>query len=77
MLGQFNDDHQLATAWQEIYLRMQATADQHAAMTEELDGLARADPKRFTADQIWVLIRAIKVQSQILQMYLGESSLRV
>ena len=71
------DDRQLATAWQDIYLRMQATADQHAAMTEELDDLARTDPKRFTADQIWVLIRAIKVQSQILQMYLGESSLPV
>ena len=71
------DDRQLATAWQDIYLRMQATADQHAAMTEELDCLTRADPKRFTADQIWVLIRAIKVQSQILQMYLGESALPV
>jgi hypothetical protein len=76
-VAQLEDDHHLASAWQEIYLRMQATADQHAAMTEELDGLARADPKRFTADQIWVLIRAIKVQSQILQMYLGESSLPV
>ncbi len=76
-VAQLEDDQQLATVWQDVYLRMQATADQHAAMTEELDGLARADPKRFTADQIWVLIRAIKVQSQILQMYLGESALPV
>jgi len=76
-VARLEDDQQLASAWQEIYLRMQATADQHAAMTEELDGLSRADPKRFTADQIWVLIRAIKVQSQILQMYLGETSLTV
>jgi hypothetical protein len=76
-VGELENDEQLAAAWQEIYLRMQATADQHAAMTEELDGLARSDPKRFTADQIWVLIRAIKVQSQILQMYLGEPALSV
>lgn len=71
-VGQLVDDDRLAAAWQETYLRMQATADQHAAMTEELDSLARSDPKRFTPDQIWILIRAIKVQSQMLQMYLGE-----
>ena len=76
-VGQLQDDQQLTAAWQDIYLRMQATADQHAAMTEELDGLARSDPKRFTPDQIWVLIRAIKVQSQILQLYLGEPVLSV
>lgn len=76
-VAQLEDDQQLATAWQEIYLRVQASTDQHAAMTEELDSLARSDPKRFSADQIWVLIRAIKVQSQILQMYLGEFSLPV
>lgn len=76
-VGELQDDEQLAVAWQDIYLRMQATADQHAAMTEELDCLARSDPKRFTPDQIWVLIRAIKVQSQILQMYLGEPVLSV
>jgi hypothetical protein len=76
-VGQLQDDEQLTAAWQDIYLRMQATADQHAAMTEELDGLARSDPKRFTPEQIWVLIRAIKVQSQILQLYLGEPVLSV
>jgi hypothetical protein len=44
-------------------------------MTEELETLARSDPQRFTPDQIWVLIRAIKVQSQILQLYVGEALL--
>ena len=44
----------------------------HAAMTEELETLAQSDPHEFTPDQIWVLIRAIKVQGQILQLYLGE-----
>jgi len=51
--------------------------DQHAAMTEELEDLARSDPKKFTPDQIWILIRAIKVQSQVLQLYLGEPALDV
>jgi len=76
-VGQLQDDQQLTVAWQDVYLRMQATADQHSAMTEELDSLARSDPKRFTPDQIWVLIRAIRVQSQILQLYLGEPVLSV
>lgn len=76
-IGQLQDDRQLTAAWQDVYLRMQATADQHAAMTEELDDLAHSDPKRFTPDQIWILIRAIKVQSQILQLYLGEPQLSV
>ena len=74
---QFQDDDQLAEAWQEVNLRMQANADQHAAMTEELDNLARSDPKKFSSDQIWILIRAIKVQSQILQMYIGDQALSV
>jgi hypothetical protein len=69
------DDQVLARVWKDIHLRMQATADQHAAMTEELETLARSDPKKFTPDQIWVLIRAIKVQSQMLQLYLGDTAL--
>lgn len=71
------DDAQLAAAWKEMDLRLQAATDQHAAMTEELECLARSDPQRFSADQIWILIRAIKVQSQILQLYLGEPALDV
>jgi hypothetical protein len=74
-IDQLADDGVLARNWKEIHLRMQATADQHAAMTEELENLVRSDPKKFDADQIWVLIRAIKVQGQILQMYLGEEVL--
>ena len=30
-----------------------------------------------TQDQIWILIRAIKVQSQILQLYVGQAALDV
>jgi hypothetical protein len=67
-----DDDRQLTAAWREASLRLQAATDQHAAMTEELELLARSDPREFTPEQIWVLIRAIKVQGQILQLYLGE-----
>lgn len=74
---QLEDDSQLASAWQDVNLRVQATTDQHAAMTEELENLARSDPRKFSPDQIWILIRAIKVQSQILQLYIGDAALIV
>ena len=62
----------LSEAWHEMSMRLQAATDQHAAMTEELENLAMADPSEFSMDQVWVLIRAIKVQSQILQLYVGQ-----
>lgn len=66
-------DDRLSDAWQETSLRLQHATDQHAAMTEELEALAAAAPESFTLEQIWVLIRAIKVQSQVLQLYVGHS----
>jgi hypothetical protein len=58
-------------------MKLQAATDQHAAMTEELESLASGDPRQFTQDQIWVLIRAIKVQSQVLQLYVGNAAIDV
>lgn len=71
------DDRVLTENWKEMGLRLQAATDQHAAMTDELERLAQTDPQKFSPDQIWILIRAIKVQSQILQLYIGETALDV
>ena len=71
-LTALDDSDVLSEAWHDTGLRLQAATDQHAAMTHELEKLAASDPKEFQPEQIWVLVRAIKVQSQILQMYLGE-----
>ena len=71
------DERQLTSAWQEMGWRLQAATDQHAAMTEELQELAQSDPQAFTQDQIWILIRAIKVQSQVLQLYIGSAPIDV
>jgi hypothetical protein len=71
---ELEDEQRFAQAWHDMGLRLQAATDQHAAMTEELESLARTDPRKFTPEQIWVLIRAIKVQSQILDLYVGEPS---
>ncbi|HEY2826138.1 MAG TPA: hypothetical protein VGJ04_00940 [Pirellulales bacterium] len=65
-------DDRMADAWQDANLRLQAASDQHAAMTEELEQLANMDPRQFSLEQVWTLIRAIKVQSHILQMYVGQ-----
>ncbi len=66
-------DQQLNESWKQMSLRLEAATDQHAAMTEELEGLAAESPERFTPEQIWTLIRAIKVQSQVLQLYVAPS----
>ena len=41
----YEDNAALPAAWKEIGLRLQAATDQHAAMTEELESLARSDPQ--------------------------------
>ncbi|MEM9185141.1 MAG: hypothetical protein AAGB00_01440 [Planctomycetota bacterium] len=76
-LDPLKDRGKLRDAWKKTGLRLQLATDQHAAMTDELEELARSDPQSFTQDQVWVLIRAIKVQSQILQMYVGHPVLDV
>jgi hypothetical protein len=71
-ITELSDEQSLCQAWREMGIRLQAATDQHAAMTEELEQIASCDPRDFSADQIWVLIRAIKVQSQVLQLYVGQ-----
>jgi hypothetical protein len=70
-IEQLSDADYLRQVWREMGIRLQAATDQHAAMTEELEQVAAAEPRDFTADQVWSLIRAIKVQSQVLQLYVG------
>ena len=69
------DDEALEAAWQDAGLRLQAATDQHAAAAEELSALASGDPDEFKQEQVWVLVRAIKVQNQILQQYLGSAAI--
>lgn len=76
-LDDLTTEQSLSEAWHEMGMRLQAATDQHAAMTEELEELALADPNNFSMDQVWVLIRAIKVQSQILQLYVGQPTVDV
>jgi hypothetical protein len=76
-LEQLRDPSRLEGAWKETGLKLQAATDQHAAMTQELEELANSDPEKYSQEQVWVLIRAIKVQSQVLQLYVGQPVLDV
>lgn len=76
-LESLREQRALHDAWKRTGLQLQVATDQHAAMTEELEALAASDPQSFSQDQIWILIRAIKVQSQVLQMYVGHALLDV
>jgi hypothetical protein len=76
-LDGLRDEQALRKAWRDTCLKLQFATDQHAAMTQELEDLAKSDPTKYTHDQVWVLIRAIKVQSQVLQLYVGHAVLDV
>ena len=69
-VSDFRDDRVLTAAWREMDLRLRTATDQHQAMTEDLEGLVCSSDHE---EQTWRLIRAFKVQSQILQLYLGGS----
>jgi hypothetical protein len=69
-LSRFQDESYLQRQFQSIQLRLQAATDQHAAVADELDELASSNPCDFSPKHVWTLIRAIKVQSRILDMYL-------
>lgn len=55
----------------EIQLQIAMHEDQHSAIAAELDSLASTEPCEFNVNHLWTLIRAIKVQSQLLNFYLG------
>lgn len=69
------DENVLRREWKSASFRLQAASDQHSAMTIELENLAGDGPVKFDPDQIWTLLRAIKVQSQILELYTDEPAL--
>lgn len=69
-IERFSDDELLSFS-QEISLRLSAAGDQHAAVADELDSLAATAPCDFSPTHVFTLVRAIKIQSQVLNLYLG------
>jgi hypothetical protein len=69
------DESKLLSAWRNASFRLEAASDQHAAVADELDALCGDGPIEFNPDQLWMLLRAVKVQSQILELYTDQPAL--
>lgn len=69
------EEETLIKSWKNASFRLEAASDQHAAVAEELDALCGEGPIEFNPDQLWVLLRAVKVQSQILEVYTDQPAL--
>ena len=76
-IATLSDDKKFLEIWDEVNLRLQAATDQHVAVSEELESLTNSDPQDFSSEQIWVLVRSIKVQNQLLRLYVGDPSLEM
>ena len=73
--GDLTDQQALITAWKNASFRLEAATDQHAAVAEELEQLGGDGPIQFTPDQLWTLLRAVKVQSQLLGLYTDQPAI--
>lgn len=71
-LDDLDDEERLREVWLQTGLRLQSITDQHAAMTEELEAMARDNPTELTGGDVFRLFRAIKVQSRVLDLYVGQ-----
>ncbi|MEQ1826439.1 MAG: hypothetical protein ABL921_10865 [Pirellula sp.] len=66
-----NSNARFSSLLEEIQIKMQSIDDQHAAVATELDDLASTQPCEFEPKHVWTLIRAIKVQSQFVDLLTG------
>ncbi|MEM9825575.1 MAG: hypothetical protein AAF958_03255, partial [Planctomycetota bacterium] len=70
--AQIGTDAGLRDVWQSTVFRMEAATDQQAAVSRELESFGDDGPVHFSPEQLWLLMRAIKVQGQLLEMYSGQ-----
>ncbi|MEO8268966.1 MAG: hypothetical protein ABI557_04540 [Aureliella sp.] len=64
-------DDELFSLSQDVSLQLSAAGDQHAAVADELDSLAATSACDFSPNHVFTLVRAIKIQSRVLDLYLG------
>ncbi len=71
------DKKELLAIGNRLRLKLDQTADQYDAVTDELKTMAASKPSTFGKDQVWTLLRAIKIQDQLLKMHTGGELLNV
>ncbi len=70
-------DKQLESLCREFRVKLEHARDQYAAVTCELKAMAESDPSQFGREQVWTMLRAIKIQDQLLKMHIGGELLNV
>ena len=70
-----SDDDALYAEWRHASFRLEAASDQHAAVAVELERLYEDNRVEFSEEQLWILLRAVKVQSQLLEIYTEQTQL--
>ena len=71
-LDELSDTASVERKLRPIQMQLQSAHDQESAVAEELERLAATHPAEFSPSHVWTLIRAIKVQKQILDLYQGD-----
>lgn len=69
------DEARLLQSWHHASFLLEAVTDQHAAVAEELDALGCDGAIQPSASQVVALLRAVKVQSQILDLFTEQTAL--
>ena len=62
----------LLSQWNSVSYMLDVATDQHAAVCEELDQICGDGPVQFSPDQLWTLLKVVKIQSQLLDLYSTE-----
>ena len=62
-------------AWQSACFRFETAIEQHAAVSQEVDQMFGDAPSEFSPDQLWTLTRAVKVQSQMIELFTDQVAL--
>ncbi len=73
-LEQLRNPRALRAKWREVGLRLQAATDQHAAITEDIETLAKLDAATLDEEQIRTLFRAINLQRLMMSIYVGTAN---
>ncbi|MEM6689292.1 MAG: hypothetical protein AAF664_07700 [Planctomycetota bacterium] len=63
------DEEQLARSCDEVAFRLESVVDQYGAVAAEVDRLFSDGPAEYSPEQLWTLLKAVKVQSQLIDLY--------
>ena len=75
--AELTNESRLESLVKRVRIQLEHSCDQYGAVTQELQQLAESNPQEFDQDQVWILLRAIKIQDQLIKLHLGGEPLNV